>query len=149
LEKNEQYWQRIANKAALTLTACCYVKPVPKRARFRKGARFSGALAFFFGTPTAPQLACLLLFPWNPAFIPIFWIHRRTLRPRLLPPHCISPNSAVGTNGEKTFRGERFFVRVRFIGKRYCAGHVVPKMQQKMVTICLSTIAVLELRNSG
>jgi hypothetical protein len=43
----------------------------------------------------------------------------------------LTPSSAVGTNGEKTFRGERFFIRVRFIGKRYCAGHVVPKMQQK------------------
>jgi hypothetical protein len=38
----------------------------------------------------------------------------------------INPSSAVRPNGEKTFRGERLFVRVRFIGKRYCAGHAVP-----------------------
>jgi hypothetical protein len=60
-----------------------------------------------------------------------------------------NPSSAVRPNGEKDFRGERFFVRARFRGKRYRAAHVVSKMQHKKATICLSTIAVLELRNSG
>ncbi|MDR1011144.1 MAG: hypothetical protein LBM04_08460 [Opitutaceae bacterium] len=50
----------------------------------------------------------------------------RSSKSPILDNQRVNPSSAVHPDGEKTFRGERFFVRARFIGKRYRAGHVVP-----------------------